>query len=494
MIKRLTGLGLFLVLASAIANAEPIVEVAQGELRGHAEDGIESFLGIPFAAPPVDELRWQPPKPPQEWDDVRAARELAPKCPQADHPGIDEFEGGGQEDCLYLNLWRPADSAGELPVMVWLHGGAHRFGSASQPRFRGHRLAGRDVVVVTINYRLGALGFFEHPAINPDRTGNFGLLDQIKALEWVKENVSTFGGDPDRITLFGQSAGAMDILYLMTLAPAEGLFNQAIVQSAGGWAEPDSKQERSELMREALDYLGVEDDDAGALKDIPAHDWVEALEAVQEGLGFGPYIDESLVTQAPSAAFASGEVKEIPLLIGANSWDGSLARQAELRPRQRALARLPRLVQAYSDEARDRKHRLELIFGDIAFAAPARWIARQHADLAPVYLYHFDYLAEALRSKRPGVAHGGEISYVFDYLDGSSRLRHAATESDRHLASLVADCWAAFARGGQPECSLGDWTPYSREQNATFVIGAESGERADFRSDILDLITRRFGP
>lgn len=215
---------------------EPLLD--SGPINGVQEGGVWVYKGIPYAAPPVGELRWKEPQPAEPWKEVRPCTEFGPACPQpsSDDQGGFMAVGETSEDCLYLNVWSPAETPGErLPVMVWIHGGAFRTGAGSQAVYDGVNLAEKDVVVVTINYRLGPLGFFAHPLLTEESpngsSGNYGLLDQVAALEWVERNIASFGGDPDNVTVFGESAGAMSICDLMASPLAEGLFDRAIVQS-----------------------------------------------------------------------------------------------------------------------------------------------------------------------------------------------------------------------------------------------------------------------
>ena len=267
------------------------ITIAQGRLNGASRNGIERFLNIPFAAAPVADMRWRPPGAAPTRSGVRDATAFGPSCPQPVRPAI--VAGGvadrQSEDCLQLNIWRPA-SATRLPVMVWLHGGAHVIGSGTFPAFDGSQLARDGVIVVTINYRLGALGYFAHPALTAEAAasetpiGNYGLMDQIAALEWVRANIAAFGGDPARVTVFGESAGAIDIVTLLTIPQAAGLFSSAIVQSGINLFEPNPLAQQEQLGLALASRAGVSvQANAGDLRQIST----EALLAASAGRGAG---------------------------------------------------------------------------------------------------------------------------------------------------------------------------------------------------------------
>lgn len=225
--------------SAAGQDAQPVIQTKSGKLRGANQDGIAVFKGIPFAAPPVGQFRWRPPQPVAAWQGVRDALEFGPDCAQAGWGGSPgTITKGSSEDCLYLNLWAPAKAKAKLPVMVWIHGGGFVGGSGSSPETFGDQFARQGVVLVTINYRLGRLGFFAHPALRQEHPeepkGNYGYMDQIAALQWVQENIAAFGGDPKNVTVFGFSAGGVSVHSLMTIPAAKGLFHKAICQSSGG--------------------------------------------------------------------------------------------------------------------------------------------------------------------------------------------------------------------------------------------------------------------
>lgn len=490
-------LPLLFLTASACADGEaPRADIDSGTVIGHVRGDVQAFLGIPYAAPPVAAMRWRAPRPVERWDVPRRADEYGASCPQPANRMFAELAENQDEDCLYLNVWSPQDRAptDRLPVMVWLHGGAHRSGAGSQRYYEGASLAKRDVVVVTLNYRLGLLGFFAHRAIDGGEGGNYGLLDQRAALGWVRRNIAAFGGDPDNVTVFGESAGAVDILHLLAGGDTGALFHKAIVQSGGGWAPPKNAREMRALVESGLAAIGADKHDAEALRALPATRLVDAMAKTGAGLGFGPFIDDVVVKASPNRAFAAGKAMRVPLLIGANDWEGSLLQLFPPTPAQAALAASARVKRLYAGETDDETMIRTRLFGDIGFVAPARWLARQHSRHAPVFLYHFTYVAQARRDQVPGVAHGAEIPYAFGNLEAGPILRQVATADDHAMAVKVADCWTAFARTDHPACALGEWQPYDAARDNTFVIAPESRQVDGYRAEILDGIERGFGP
>ncbi|WP_051362247.1 carboxylesterase/lipase family protein [Solimonas soli] len=473
--------------APAAPAAEAQVTVRGGALRGSSADGVQAFLGIPYAAPPVGALRWQAPQAPAAWSGVRDATRFGSACAQGDDRFFGLTPQRRGEDCLYLNVWTPPHAAQALPVMVWLHGGAHRMGAASLAAYDGARLAARGVVVVTLNYRLGYLGYFAHPALGADG-GNFGLMDQIAALAWVRDNIAAFGGDPAQVTVFGESAGGADILYLMTHPAGRGLFRAAIVESGGGWGKPLPRDKMQDKVVAALAGVGVARDlDAAALRALPAQKLIDA-QAADRNLGFGPFLDGRTVFEAPAKVFAEGRQQKLPLIIGSNDGEGSLLRFRQPGWRDRLLIRLPMVSGWYPDVEADA--RAPLLFRDAVFAAPARWIAAHHA---PAWLYRYAHLSAGQRGKAPGAGHAAEIAYVFDTLDSLAVFKIALDDEDRRQATQLADCWVSFAKAARPDCGLA-WSPYRRSADRALLIGDDAREGALPDGAALDGVTKYFGP
>ena len=499
------GVSLWVLLAALAASVPvradteaPRAQVQGGTLAGTTRDGVKVFLGVPYAAPPVGARRWRKPAPAPAWQGDRDAGVAGAACPQAAIQSQGIAPERQDEDCLYLNVWTPANAQPSLPVMVWIHGGANRIGAGSLPYYDGTALAKRGVVVVTLNYRLGYLGYFAHPALAGEAEGgNFALQDQIAALQWVQANIAGFGGDPKRVTVFGESAGGAAVLQLMASPQAKGLFAQAIVQSGGGWVQPQTRDAMQRDITAALARIGVpQDSSAEALRALPAQRLVEA-QAGDRSMGFGPYLDGVTVTQAPSAAFRAGTQAQVPLLIGSNTWEGSLMQALDVGEQGRRLADSAAVRDLYRRETRDDAMRAQLLFGDLVFAAPARWVAAMQSRKSSAWLYRFGYVREGRRGQVPGVAHGSEIPYVFDTLgdSGGGATRAELAEDDLRTADTTADCWAAFARAGKPECGFGEWDPYSRGQDNTMDIGIDGSKQVKhLRDRILDAVDKYFAP
>ncbi len=466
-----------------------------GPISGVEEEGIWSYKGIPFAAPPVGELRWREPQPVEPWKEVLACREFAPACPQPgdDWTGLLDV-GETSEDCLYLNVWTPAASPGEkLPVMVWIHGGAYVSGAASLPIYDGRNLSSRGMVVVTTNYRLGALGFMAHPLLSaesPHRaSGNYGLLDQVAALEWVRDNIAAFGGDPDEVTVFGESAGGMSILNLMCSPPAEGLFHRAIVQS-GPLLDLGLPINRVPTLQEAertgeriareLGTAGAEDELA-ALRAVPAQTLVEISAGGNEffsPISFGPSIDGRLIPERPSEVLAAGRQHPVPLLTGINADEGTIflpdftLDQALLMLKYlygEHAAKVEDLFPAASDA--EVAAAMQRLVTELGFAASARLTLQSTADAgAPAYLYYFDRAPRDPRSEHLGVFHGLEIMYVFGTLEKVGI--QGVEEEDHALSRTMMDYWTAFARGGDPNVAgLPPWPEYEPHTASYQVLG-----------------------
>jgi para-nitrobenzyl esterase len=488
----------------AQAGERPRAKTAGGELEGVNVDGVRVFRGIPFAAPPVGELRWQPPRPPASWNGVRQAETYGAACPQ---PAREDGGGVGRmpvqsEDCLTLNVWAPerATPTTPLPVMVWIHGGAHRLGSGIAALYDGSELAKQGVVVVTLNYRLGLLGFFAHPAVTaaaaPDEPlGNYGILDQIAALEWVRTNIGAFGGDARNVTVFGESAGAADILYLLTIPRAKGLFAKAIVESGGGLQRPLdlAGQERKGLEYAAAIGLAAE----ASLDELRAktpEDWIAAQGGLRGGLGFGPFVDGRLVKEPPWVAFRDDRAHDVPLIVGANSNEASVLTTLGVSPAALELAageRLAELRAAYGEDTPEEEFRRQAM-GDAVFVAPSRWLAEQAADGAPSYLYYFSYVASRRRGTVPGAAHGSEIPYVFKTWSGTA-LARLLDDQDRQMSDTMSACWVAFAKQGAPSCAGAPrWPAYTAENDLQMEFGEQISVRQIERAAAFDLLVEQF--
>lgn len=443
----------------------PLAETRQGTLLGLVDESIHLWRGIPFAQPPVGALRWRAPRPVQPWSGVRQADTFSASCWQ----NIDYCRelGGGDpgrfsEDCLYLNVWSPAARSVPLPVMVWLHGGGYTIGAGGLPPYDGKALAQRDVVVVTVNYRLGHLGFFAHPALEGEEDeplNNFALMDQIAALRWVQENIAAFGGDSNNVTLFGESAGARSVLSLMTSPKATGLFHKAVIQS--GYTLPDTSREKAlEKGVQLASHFGLEDATAGQLRAIPPEKFW--LLETPLNIGPAPIAGDAVLPQPMLDVFFAGKQHAMPVLIGSNSDEASvmavfgvsLAGEIEKLRRTRRLG-LGLIKLLYpgvkGDEELGRQVCRDMAFTTLGYVVMQ---AQQRVN-QPCWRYWFDYVAEAAHDTYAnGAWHGNEVPYVFDTLMLAEPARFYVNERDRAFAAQVADYWVNFAHHASAACTV----------------------------------------
>jgi para-nitrobenzyl esterase len=481
------------LLGSTVAVAQ--VKTTAGTVRGTAtaDDQIRIFKGIPFAAPPVGDLRWQPPRPAVPWSGVLDATNYGPRCLQGQIFGDIVFKEKS-EDCLTLNIWTPAKAASDrLPVMVWIHGGGFQAGAGAEPRHDGEAFARKNVVLVTVNYRLGVFGFFAHPELTRESgrgaSGNYGMLDQVAALQWVKDNVAAFGGDPGNVTIFGESAGSFAVSALMASPLARGLFQKAIGESGAYFTEglggglpltplADAEQ-RGVKLASALNA-----DSLAALRAKSGDEVLQAALKMQPW--FSPNLDGYFLTEPVSATFAAGKQAHVPLLAG---WNADEVRAGVVLNKQKPTA------QSFTDETRKR-------FGDQADAIlkvyPAstdaealesaaalasdlfigqstwKWIeAHLKTGGSPVYRYSFDrkipVAPDAMVNGMPatandvGARHAGEIEYVFGTLE-QSLPKVPWTPTDRKLSDAMTAYWSNFARRGDPNGSnLPKWPRFDQD-------------------------------
>jgi para-nitrobenzyl esterase len=466
----------------------PKVTVETGVLGGNGIGSIEVFKGIPFAAPPIGPLRWKPPQPAANWTGVRPALDYGPACPQVVDPG-GKPNGGGyagptSEDCLNLNVFAPAH-AHKAPVMVWIFGGGNTAGANSIAPNDGTAFARDGVILVSVNYRLGALGFFAHPALTKaaganEPLGSYGTMDQIAALKWVRRNIKAFGGDPDNVTIFGESAGGWDTLTLMTTPAARGLFTKATVQSGGGWSAPVSLAAAEADGVGLAKTLGLPDDaTVDQLRALP----VAALVAAHGR--FNPIVDGRLITENATEAFARGHQAPVPLIIGSNSWEASLLPLTGYAAYLAAAA--PETKAVYAAEAGDDAKLAQAMFTDGAMGAPARWIAARQSAKAPAFLYYFSYVRVVRRGKIPGANHTSENPYVFDSQMGIPNYAAEIVDDDRALARTMHSCWVAFAKTGAPLCAGAPaWPAYRPGGDQLMEFGIATGVREHFRKSQLD--------
>jgi para-nitrobenzyl esterase len=449
----------------------PIVKLHEGRVSGSVRGDIATFQGIPYAAPPVGPLRWRPPQPPANWSGVRTAQRMGAICPQA-YNAADNGVGPlpMSEDCLTLNVYAPSQHpTAPLPVMFWIHGGGLLNGSATAALYDGSELARQGVVVVTINYRLGRLGFFAHPALSRERPtepkANFGLMDQIFALRWVRRNILEFGGDASNVTIFGESAGGYAVNLLMISPAARGLFHRAVSESGLGRAPQvylNRRGPHGELAGEAagaafIRALGIVHDDPARLRALPVERILPAGEPRPAEM---VVIDGKLVPDTIDAVFARNGEAKVPYLIGFNAFEFPWITVAKPGSRAADLARSPAaqpsVARAYVSPEDFDTH----FFSDWIFAEPARLLARLHSQSSgQTYLYRFAVLADAARGQYSEAPHASERQYVFKTLATSP---WATGPMDAAAAETISAYWVAFAKQGDPN---GDgrvpWRTYS---------------------------------
>ncbi|HTL83808.1 MAG TPA: carboxylesterase/lipase family protein [Acidimicrobiia bacterium] len=473
-----------------------IAATRSGKIEGIEQDGVLVFRGIPFAAPPVGPRRFLPPAREEAWDGVRDATRFGSESAQADTP-IARMLGSNaahsSEDSLYLNVWTPACDDAARPVMVWIHGGAYVFGSGAVPWYDGTRFVQHgDVVVVTINYRLGAFGFLHLADQFGDElagSGNAGILDQVAALEWVRDCIATFGGNPNDVTVFGESAGANSVATMLAMPTARGLFGKAIAQSAAG-AWVSTRERAGKVARRTTEKLGVSDIDA--LRSVSKErllaanpDLTDEAEEGIAGLPWQPAIDDATLFELPRAAVASGSAVGVHLLTGTNEHEMTLfqildpgladlddAQMIErLRPWADDPARLLRAYRAAAPEATPQQIWLALTT-DGVFRIPAIHLSEAQLPHGPVWMYRFSWetpaFGGALRS-----THALEIPFVFDNLDRNTEGVTGNGPERQAIADTMHRAWIAFARNGDP-----GWPAYDATRRTTM--------RFDTASDVVD--------
>jgi para-nitrobenzyl esterase len=444
--------------------------------------GVRAYKGLPYAAPPLGPLRWRPPQPVAAWTGVRPIRAFGPNALQGVvWDDIDPYVAGVSEDCLYLNVWTPAGpgDGARLPTMVWIHGGGFVAGSGAEPRYDGARLAARGIVVVTLNHRLNALGFLAHPELTAESdrraSGNYGLLDLVAALGWVKRNIAAFGGDPDKVAIAGESAGSEAASALMASPLAKGLFKRVIGESGAMFASPSrAPAPLAEAEAAGLGFMRkVGANSLAELRAVPA----DAILAAAPGLGFRPIVDGCFLPHPPAEIFAAGEHSDVPLMAGWNKDEGfnftlmqgpdahrpypELVRSV-FRERTEAALRLYPSGSPETDAASARA-----LGGDLTIIHPTwAWIeAQKQSGRADIFRFRFDrapltpqgWFGERL-SRDAGAFHAGELLYVFDNLRAFPWL---IDDADRALAKLASSYWVNFVANGDPNGpGLPRWPSY----------------------------------
>ena len=468
--------------AVASAAAFPTqVRIDTGALAGAVSEGVLSFKGIPFAAPPVGALRWRAPQPAAAWAGVRPAVESGHDCMQEPFPS-DAAPLGTKpaEDCLVMNVWRAADAgSGKLPVMVWIYGGGFVNGGSSPAVYDGSQFAKRGVVLVSFNYRLGRFGFFAHPALtrqDPDHglLGNYGYMDQIAALKWVRRNIAAFGGDAANVTVFGESAGGGSVHMLLTSPLARGLFAKAIIESGGGRgglmgarrikdAEPIGV-----ALAKANGIEGEGPEALAALRAAPAEKIVNGLNMATMGAAAttyvgGPLLDGRIVTRTPDEAYRAGRNAKVPVMIGANSADIGFANARTMDELFAPFGAAQAKARAAYDPGNTGDVRTvgAKVAMDRTMVEPARFTAAQFARQGlPSYEYRFSYVAASMRKQWPGAPHATEIPYVFDTV--AAKYGKDLAPADEATAQAANAYWANFAKSGDPNGpGLAHWPRYA---------------------------------
>jgi len=476
----ITLLFMLIVIVYGCSQKQPKpVKVEEGLLQGMYEDDLTIYKGVPFAAPPVGDLRWRAPQPAEKWEGVRMATEFAPGPVQGQ-----DFSFGKSEDCLYLNIWTPAKSAKDrIPVFVWIHGGGFGAGSASEDLFDGKKLAEKGVVLVNIAYRVGQLGFLAHPELsaeNPNHvSGNYGLLDMIAALKWIRKNIAAFGGDPDKVTIFGESAGGIAVSMLCASPLAEGLFDGAISESGGSFGPSRRSSPFGENMKLLADaeLTGIEYAKAAGVSSIAELRKIDA-DKLPGGRGLGmawPNIDGYVIPDDQYKLYEEGKYNDVPVLIGYNSDEGlSFSRTRtpedyinEIKGRYGKFA--DDLIKAYppgdstvTKSARD-------LARDVAFGWHT-WIwarLQSQTGKSKVFYYYFDQ-HEAHPADSPEADHGSphaqEIPYVFQHLDVPNHIigDRQLTQADYDISEAMATYWTNFAKYGDPNGEgVPEWPAFS---------------------------------
>ena len=501
-------LGYFSLYAYA-QGERPVIQIESGRLQGVAEHNMFAFKNIPYAAPPVGDLRWRPPQPALPWTGTRDASLFGDSCPQ---PFVKNLSAGlslpGNEDCLKLNVFTPSKPGKNLPVMVWIHGGGMLVDGSRDAQFTPINLTKNGVIVITFDYRLGTFGFFASNELiaeakaKGEPVGNYGTMDQIAVLKWVKNNIAAFGGDPSNVTIFGESAGGRSVTWLMVSDAARGLFHKAIAESAQQSPLRGMTQKHlgmaPETDIEAKNMTAVGAKTLKELRNLPANKLVLTSANFEQGEFGGPFVDGQIIKGDPIPLFAAGKQAKVPFMIGTNSWDSSF-----LVPGQPAIGVLakkihenPKNIEKLYSRVKDKCVESSDVLGDMLYRGSTKLLADSMNGIAPGYAYYFDYLTKNIRAAYPGVPHTFEISYVFGSYglmpqapdkpetgtNNCALIKRATADlkqkgvwskywypitnktdpQDITMSEKMSASWAAFAKTGNPNVSgQANWPIYN---------------------------------
>ena len=522
--KKIISLLLFLYTVGVAAADRPIVIVDTGSLQGANEYGMHVFKNVPYAAPPVGDLRWRPPQPALAWSGTRDASRFGGACPQQYIKNLNDGLGlPGNEDCLKLNVFAPSKSNKNLPVMVWFHGGGLIVDGAKDPQFTPINLVKNGVIVITVDYRLGSLGFFaskeliEEAKAKGEPVGNYGTMDQIASLKWVKKNIEVFGGDPNNVTIFGQSAGGRSVTWLMVSDAAKGLFHKAIAQSAQQSPLRGMTEKRFGLTPEVdigakfMAALGAKS--LAELRKLPVQKLILDGNSYYAGEFGGPFVDGQILKGDPIPLFAAGKQAKVPFMIGTNSFDSDFMLPGEpaLDVFLKNVHEDPKIIEQLYANVKDKCILNSFVIQDLMYRASTKLLANSMNGIAPGYAYYFDYLTQNIRATLPGAPHTYEIPYVFGSLGlvtqapkqsisgvnqcdriekdiAGFKKTHAwpkdwfpivnkNSPQDQLMSERLSASWAAFAKTGNPNVSgQANWPIYNLNADVmrNFSPGSET--------------------
>lgn len=483
-------------LGSQVVMAKEITQITGGKVAGVKQGDVVAYKGIPYAKPPVGELRWRAPQPVAPWQGEFDASMYGHDCMQLPFPSDAAPLGTTPaEDCLVLNVWKPAKAVkgDALPVMVWIYGGGFVNGGSSPAIYSGEKFAEQGIVTVSFNYRVGRFGFFAHPALSAENhdqaLGNYAFMDQIAALKWVKENIKQFGGDPEHVTLVGESAGGFSVHSMINSPMASGLFSQAIIQSGGGrtgigqrYIDKPNALGQSSAEHVGVEFakrFGIEGEDQTALdklRALPADDIVSGLNlaTMMDPTHAGSMIDGKLVVNDPQYYYQRNQNLAMPLMVGTTDYE--IGFPPQVKDMHEALApfgaeNFANAKQAFTDgKDIDPQEVAQAISSDLAMVEPARYVLRQAVKQGnQVFAYRFGYVADQLKTETPGALHATEIPYVFNTLD--AKYGQSLTPSDAAMGNLANQYWVNFIKSGNPNGDrLPQWTPYQTAEDNIFMF------------------------